>query len=214
MSGVANADAVGLVPNPNLVPRPGGAFQPPRPLDPPRGRPVGSTKFDQTQINCLFHFARQFLPAGDDTWELVCTEYNYVAISRGFPERDSKSLKAKFRSFVAAKKPTGITRVPKNVTEALEIERLIEESVEMGHYNGREDPESDEETAVQDLDVAHNARVAPVRVEPSVGAPPHGDADALQIEAVNSVRIFTAEPHPNFQIHGEIHVTFRAVSEL
>ena len=36
----------------------------------------------------------------------------------------------------------------------------------------------------------------------------HGDADALQIEAVNSVRIFTAEPHPKFQILGESSCDF------
>ena len=38
----------------------------------------------------------------------------------------------------------------------------------------------------------------------------HSDVDALQIEAVNSVRIFTAEP----KLSVKVYVTFCAVSEL
>ncbi|KAJ7050207.1 hypothetical protein C8F01DRAFT_1001006, partial [Mycena amicta] len=100
-----------------------------------RGRKAGTPNFKPREIKKLLTILRNRLPAGGKGWSQVSTDYNGWAKRKGLPECDQWSLEAKYKAILKTKKPTGSASRPAFVTDALEVEDLINQHVGARHDN-------------------------------------------------------------------------------
>ncbi|KAJ7052650.1 hypothetical protein C8F01DRAFT_1236251 [Mycena amicta] len=94
-----------------------------------RGRKAGTPNFKPHEIKKLLTILCNRLPAGGKGWSQVSTDYNGWAKRKGLPECDQWSLEAKYKAILKTKKPMGSASRPAFVTDALEVEDLINQHV-------------------------------------------------------------------------------------
>ncbi|KAJ7653533.1 hypothetical protein DFH06DRAFT_1133697 [Mycena polygramma] len=91
------------------------------------GRPKGSANFSTQDVNKALDIIQKLCPMGQKGWKKVARRYNSYARDASRPERDDKSLAAKFKALVKTKKPTGSGHCPPEIKRAVKIEGLIYE---------------------------------------------------------------------------------------
>ncbi|KAJ7663702.1 hypothetical protein DFH06DRAFT_1128088 [Mycena polygramma] len=90
-----------------------------------RGRRKGTPNFSRDDVTNLLDRVDKCLPLGAKGWKVVAAEYAKQARKMNRPERDVKSLEAKYKQLLKTKKPTGNGQRPPEITRAHEIEAKI-----------------------------------------------------------------------------------------
>ncbi|KAJ7711932.1 hypothetical protein B0H16DRAFT_1437352 [Mycena metata] len=93
-----------------------------------RGRPKGTPNFASVDTNKNLDLAEKYKPLGKTAWKKHAHHFNKWAREHNRPERDAKSLEAKYKSLLRTKKPTGSGHCPPEIKRAHRIEQLIAES--------------------------------------------------------------------------------------
>ncbi|KAJ7348573.1 hypothetical protein DFH08DRAFT_959966 [Mycena albidolilacea] len=94
-----------------------------------RGRPKGSANFNERDVTRLLDLIERLLPVGGKGWKEVTAKHNNWVARHDRPVCDIKSLEAKFKLLVKAKKPTGDAHCPPDIKRAKGIDHKINECV-------------------------------------------------------------------------------------
>ncbi|PLW42223.1 hypothetical protein PCANC_12118 [Puccinia coronata f. sp. avenae] len=89
------------------------------------GRAPGSQGYKPPDCKALVSAVRQVLPLGSQEWGRVANIYNNWVVENGQMTREQDPLKAKFKSLVNAKKPTGETVCAPWIQDAKSVEMAI-----------------------------------------------------------------------------------------
>ncbi|KAJ6505247.1 hypothetical protein C8R45DRAFT_923537 [Mycena sanguinolenta] len=98
---------------------------------PKKGHPKGSPNFAKDEVDKLLDLAEKHCPLGQTGWKMVGKAHRKWGNRHGRPQRDDKSLEAKFKSLLKGKKPTGSGVRPPEVKRVLQIERNMSERAEV-----------------------------------------------------------------------------------
>ncbi|KIO19346.1 hypothetical protein M407DRAFT_11439 [Tulasnella calospora MUT 4182] len=99
------------------------------------GRQPGARGYSKVELVMLTKLMRKKLPTGTLGWSAVHRAYNQWAAKKNYSERQLSGLKAKWGALVSTKKPTGNAKVPREVREAKEIDKLISRKAEVRALN-------------------------------------------------------------------------------
>ncbi|KAJ7752332.1 hypothetical protein B0H16DRAFT_1837437 [Mycena metata] len=92
------------------------------------GRPKGTPNFASVDTNKNLDLAQKYKPLGKTVWKKHARHLNKWAWEYNRPERDAKSLEAKYKSLLRTKKLTGSGHCPLEIERAHRIKQLITEA--------------------------------------------------------------------------------------
>ncbi|KAJ7740213.1 hypothetical protein DFH07DRAFT_965396 [Mycena maculata] len=125
-----------------------------------RGRRKGSLNFSKDDVTNLLDNVDKRLPLGQKGWKAVAVGYAKRARNTGRPERDVKSLEAKYKQLLKTKKPTGSGQCPPEIKRAHEIEAKINHRADTRELSDSDDDganASDNSIEVLDQSAVHTA---------------------------------------------------------
>ncbi|KAJ7091997.1 hypothetical protein B0H15DRAFT_777771, partial [Mycena belliarum] len=142
---------------------------------PKKGRPKGSPNFSDEDVSKLLDAVQKVLPLGQKGWKAVTHRYQKWARTARRPERDAKSLEAKYKAILKQKKPTGSASCPPAIKRAHRIETMINERADTRELHDSDvadegDASSDDSIEVLDA-VARRAPSPPLCRNPRMNAP-------------------------------------------
>ncbi|KAJ7184569.1 hypothetical protein C8R46DRAFT_1064468, partial [Mycena filopes] len=115
-----------------------------------RGRPKGSSNFNDADTGKTLDLAAKYKPMGQKGWARVTRRHNKWARKQNRPVRDAKSLESKFKTLVRTKKPTGSGYCPPEVKRAHHIERLITERAGTRQLSDGDDADTASDSDISD----------------------------------------------------------------
>ena len=124
------------------------------------GRTSGVQNYSVEDKTALLKCVTEVLPRGQDQWRRVASDYNAYALSHGRQRREWDHLKQRFSNWANARKPTGATMVPFEVTRARELQRAIEDDATMTRTPDEARAPASPQTASSSQSVASSSQSA------------------------------------------------------
>ena len=90
-------------------------------LTPFRKKKARGSKFKPAEVDLLLDLIDEVEPLGQDHWNILWTQYEVRRKIHGYPERDTDSLRQKFKQLRNVHKPTGDPSCPEAVRRAKRI---------------------------------------------------------------------------------------------
>ncbi|KUF88740.1 hypothetical protein AM587_10011880 [Phytophthora nicotianae] len=108
------------------------------------GKQSGSSNYKMAEVDRLLQLVEKYLPLGKDEWERLTNDYNATR-PRSWNERDTDSIRRKFKAMYGARKPSGKGNIPPHIDRAKELKRAVDQKASVIEMDDCADEDSDDE---------------------------------------------------------------------
>ncbi|KAG1684205.1 hypothetical protein DVH05_011786 [Phytophthora capsici] len=113
------------------------------------GKQSGSSNYKLSEVDRLLQLVEEYLPLGKDEWERLTNDYNATR-PRTWNERDTDSIRRKFKAMYGARKPSGKGNIPAHIERAKEIKRAVDQKASVIEMDDCADEDSADEPDRED----------------------------------------------------------------